>query len=542
MVGLIGGGAARKMDQFDYIIVGAGSAGCVLANRLSADPRSRVLLLEAGGSDNYIWIKVPVGYLYCIGNPRTDWMYETAPEQGLGGRSLKYPRGRVLGGCSSINGMIYMRGQAADYDGWRQTGCTGWGWDDVLPLFRRAEDHYSGSGPFHGAGGEIRVEKQRLRWEVLDAFQRAAAEWGVAPVADFNRGDNLGSSLFDVTQRRGWRWSAADAFLRPVRGRANLRVITGALADRVLFDGNRAIGVAYRLGNDTRVAHASGEVLLAAGAIGSPAMLERSGIGDGARLRDLGIDVLVDRPEVGGNLQDHLQLRCAYKVSGVATMNQRAANLFGKALIGLEYALRRTGPMAMAPSQLGMFVKSDARLATPDLEYHVQPLSLAAFGGDLDPFPAFTASVCNLRPESRGRTAIVSADPAAPPEIAPGYLSAEADRRTAAQAIRITREIVAQPALGRYRPEEVRPGPDLQSEEELERAASAIGTTIFHPAGTAAMGPSDTAVVDPQLRVNGIRGLRVIDASVMPRITSGNTNAPVMMIAEKGAEMIREQR
>ena len=530
------------MDQFDYIIVGAGSAGCVLANRLSANPRNRVLLLEAGGSDNYIWIKVPVGYLYCIGNPRTDWMYETASEAGLGGRRLKFPRGRVLGGCSSINGMIYMRGQAADYDGWAQAGCEGWGWDGVLPYFVRAEDHHAGAGPFHGAGGEIRVEKQRLRWEILDAFQRAAAEWGVAPVTDFNRGDNMGSSLFDVTQRGGWRWSAADAFLRPVRGRANLRVITGALADRVLFDGRGANGVAYRIGTEARVAHASGEVLLAAGAIGSPAILERSGIGDAARLRQLGIAPLVDRPEVGGNLQDHLQLRCAYKVSGVATLNQRAGNLFGKALIGLEYALRRTGPMAMAPSQLGMFVKSDPRLTTPDLEYHVQPLSLAAFGGDLDPFPAFTASVCNLRPESRGRSAIISADPAAPPEIAPGYLSAEADRRTAAQAIRITREIVAQPALGRFRPEEMRPGPDLQSEEELRRAAGEIGTTIFHPAGTAAMGRGPDAVVDPRLRVVGTQHLRVIDASVMPRITSGNTNAPVMMIAEKGAEMIMEQR
>ena len=530
------------MDQFDYIIAGAGSAGCVLANRLSADPANRVLLLEAGGRDNYIWVKVPVGYLYCIGNPRTDWMYQTVPEPGLNGRSLKYPRGRVLGGSSAINGMIYMRGQAADYDGWRQLGCEGWGWADVLPYFVSAEDHYGGAGPFHGAGGEIRVERQRLRWDILEAFQRAAAQWGVAPVADFNQGDNIGSSLFDVTQRGGWRWSAADAFLKPVRSRANLKVVTGATVDRILFEQGRATGVAYGIGGEARVAHARGEVLLAAGAIGSPAILERSGIGDAARLRDLGIDVLIDRPAVGGNLQDHLQLRCAFRVSGVSTLNQRAGSLIGKALIGLEYVLRRTGPMAMAPSQLGMFVKSDSRLATPDLEYHVQPLSLAAFGGDLDPFPAFTASVCHLRPESRGRTGIVTADPAAPPQIAPGYLATEQDRRTAAQAIRITREIVAQQALAGFRPEEVRPGPDLQSEAELQRAAGEIGTTIFHPVGTAAMGSSEGAVVDSRLRVNGVRGLRVIDASVMPRITSGNTNAPVMMIAEKGAEMIMEQR
>jgi choline dehydrogenase-like flavoprotein len=522
------------MDQFDYIIVGGGSAGCVLANRLSADARNRVLLLEAGGKDNYIWIRVPVGYLYCIGNPRTDWLYETEAEEGLGGRSLKYPRGRVLGGCSSINGMIYMRGQAADYDGWRQAGNPGWGWDDVLPYFIRAEDHHAGGDAFHGAGGEIRVEKQRLRWEILTAFQRAAEEYGVPAIADFNRGDNGGSAFFEVTQRRGWRWSAADAFLKPVRSRANLKVVTGALVDHVLIEDGRAAGIAYRLGKEEHTARAGGEVLLAAGSIGSPAILERSGIGEAARLADLGIAPLLDRPEVGGNLQDHLQLRCAYRVDGVATLNQRAANMIGKGLIGLEYILRRSGPMAMAPSQLGMFVKSDERHATANLEYHVQPLSLEAFGGGLDSFPAFTASVCNLRPQSRGRTAITSRDPAEAPSIRPNYLAVEEDRRVAAEAIRITRAIVSQPALSRYRPEEVRPGPEYASEEELQRAAGAIGTTIFHPVGTAAMG----RVVDAELKVMGVNGLRVIDASVMPTITSGNTNAPTMMIAEKGAAIV----
>jgi len=526
------------MDQFDYIIVGGGSAGCVLANRLSADPRNRVLLLEAGGKDDYIWIRVPVGYLYCIGNPRTDWLYQTEAEAGLGGRALNYPRGRVLGGCSSINGMIYMRGQAADYDGWRQAGNPGWGWDDVLPYFRKAEDHYAGASEFHGAGGEIRVEQQRLRWEVLEAFRRAAGEYGVPPVDDFNRGDNFGSAFFDVTQRRGWRWSASDAFLKPVRSRANLRVVTGALVDRVTFAEGRATGVVYRLGGEEHVAGAGGEVLLAAGAIGSPAILERSGIGEAGRLAGLGIAPLLDRPEVGGNLQDHLQLRCAYRVTGVATLNQRASSLIGKALIGLEYILKRSGPMAMAPSQLGLFVKSHDRHATPNLEYHVQPLSLEAFGGELDPFPAFTASVCNLRPESRGRVAITAADPAAAPSIRPNYLASEEDRRVAAEAIRITRRIVAQPAMAPYRPEEVRPGPlsddGHDSEEDLARAAGTIGTTIFHPVGTAAMG----SVVDAELRVAGVGGLRVIDASVMPTITSGNTNAPVMMIAEKGAELV----
>ena len=522
------------MDEFDYVIAGGGSAGCVLANRLSADPRNRVLLLEAGGKDDYLWIKVPVGYLYCMGNPRTDWCYTTEAEAALAGRQLAFPRGRGLGGSSSINGMIYMRGQSTDYDNWRQLGLTGWGWDDVLPYFTRAEDHWSGASEFHGHGGEIRIERQRLHWDILDAFQRAAEEYGVPPIPDFNRGNNFGSSFFEVTQRRGWRWSAADAFLKPVRSRANLKVVTGALVDRVLFDGGRAVGLAYSIGNERRQARARGETVLAAGSIGSPCLLERSGVGDAARLKDLGIAPVLDRPEVGGNLQDHLQLRCSWRVSGIATLNQRARTLLGKGLIGLEYLARRTGPMAMAPSQFGLFAKSDEHFATPNLGYHIQPLSLDKFGDPLDPFPAFTASVCNLRPESRGRVSIASANPEVPPSIRPNYLATPEDLRVAVQSVRVTRRIVSQPALAPYRPEEWRPGAEFGSEDELQQAVAGLASTIFHPVGTAAMG----AVVDAELRVKGLDALRVIDASVMPRIVSGNTNAPTMMIAEKGAEMV----
>jgi choline dehydrogenase len=531
--------------EFDYIIVGAGSAGCVLANRLSADPSKRVLLLEAGGRDNWIWFHIPVGYLFAIGNPRADWMFKTEPEPGLNGRSLNYPRGKVLGGSSAINGMIYMLGQATDYDQWRQLGLPGWSWDDVRTYFRKHVDHFI-KGDEHGAGGEWRVERQRLSWEILEAFRRAAVQYGIPAVDDFNTGDNEGIGYFHVNQKLGRRWSAARGFLKPVTGRKNLRVESGCLAEAVTFDGKRASGVRWRQNGEARSAKCRGEVILSAGAIGSPHLLMLSGVGPAAHLSDHGIATLLDRPGVGSNLQDHLQLRTIFKVSGVKTLNAMYATLAGRAGMGLDYFLRRRGPMTMAPSQLGAFTKSDKTQDRANIQYHVQPLSLDKFGEPLHPFPAFTASVANLRPTSRGQLTLKSADPRQAPAIAPNYLSTPEDRRVAADSIRVTRAIVAQQALRQYAPVEYLPGMQVSSDDEaaLEKAAGNIGTTIFHPVGTARMGRDDDprAVVDSRLRVIGIDGLRVIDASVMPSITSGNTNSPTMMIAEKGAAMIGEDR
>jgi choline dehydrogenase-like flavoprotein len=529
-------------DSFDYIIVGAGSAGCVLANRLSADSGVRVLVLEAGGMDDWIWFHIPVGYLFSIGNPRADWMFETQGVPGLNGRSLKYPRGRVIGGSSAINAMIYMRGQAADYDGWRQSGLAGWGWDDVLPLFLAQEDHIAPPSEHHRSGGEWRVEHPRMRWTVLDAFAEAAALEGVAPVADFNGGDNAGSGYFQVNQRAGVRWSAARGFLKPALKRSNLKLETGARVDRVLIEDGRAVGVVWTRDGQTIESRAAGEVILAAGAVATPVLLERSGVGDGARLQALGIDTVRDLPGVGENLQDHLQLRPIYKVSGVQTMNALYASLWRRPLMALEYGLTRRGPMSMAPSQMGAFARSSPDQATANLQFHVQPLSLDRFGDPLHPFPAITISVCNLRPTSRGSIHAGGPDPNTPPLIQPNYLDTAEDGRVAIDSMRLVRRIVGRPPLARYHPAEMKPGAGVDDDAGLLTAARDLGTTIFHPVGTAKMGlASDpAAVVDARLRVLGVEGLRVADASVMPRITSGNTNSPTMMIAEKAARMILE--
>ena len=531
--------------DYDYIIVGAGSAGCVLANRLSKNPKNKVLLLEAGGKDNYIWIHIPVGYLYCMGNPRTDWGFKTSKQKGLNGRQINYPRGRVLGGCSSINGMIYMRGQANDYDAWRDMGNSGWGWDDVLPYFKKSEDYYAGADDYHGTGGEWRVEKQRLSWEILDAYRDAAQEAGIDKIEDFNSGNNEGSSYFRVNQKNGWRWNTSKGFLRPVMQRANLTVVTQAQAQRVIFDGKRACGVEVNIKGSTvtyQTHHLHGEVILCAGTIGSPQILELSGIGNPVHLNKAGIDVVHQSNEVGENLQDHLQLRVAFRVENVATLNQRAGSLLGRIGIGLEYLWSRKGPMSMAPSQLGIFAKSSPEVETADLEFHVQPLSLENFGDPLHPFPAFTASVVPLRPQSRGSSHIESADPLAHPIINPNYLSHDGDKRVAANAIRLARTIAQQAVMEKYNPIEIKPGQAYQSDIDLAKVAGEIGTTIFHPVGTCRMGADDKAVVDIDLRVNGVSGLRVVDASIMPTITSGNTNSPTIMIAEKAADMILQSQ
>jgi choline dehydrogenase len=535
------------MDSFDYIIVGAGTAGCVLANRLTKDPSKHVLLVEAGKKDNYFWIDIPVGYLYTIGNPRTDWCFETEPETGLNGRRIGYARGKVIGGCSSINAMIYMRGQKSDYDHWESLGNRGWAWSDVLPIFRRSEDYQHGADDFHGSGGELRVEERRVNWEILDVWRDAAEQCGIPKIDEFNRGDNFGNAYFQMNQRTGKRWSAARAFLDAAQPRPNLTVMTEATVESLSFntdaDGLRATGVTLIHKGQRRDVKATSEVLLAAGAIASPQLLQLSGIGrpDDLRAHDIAVRHSLDG--VGQNLQDHLQIRTIYQVDNTVTLNQRARTPWGMAMMGLEYFFKKTGPLTMPPSQLGAFAKSDPSQTTANIEWHVQPLSLDKFGSPLHKYNAITPSVCNLRPASRGTVSLKSANPHDAPAIAPNYLSTQEDLDVAVAGLKFTREIMAAPALAAFNPRELKPGPQITSEEDLQRAAGDLGTTIFHPVGTCKMGPAhdSTAVVDDQLRVHGVRGLRVIDASIMPTITSGNTNAPTVMIAERGAEFIRKE-
>lgn len=532
-------GYDRSMTH-DYIIIGAGTAGCVLANRLSADSNVNVLLLEAGGNDDYFWIDIPVGYLYTIGNPRTDWCYTIEPDPGLNGRTIGYARGKVLGGCSSINAMIYMRGQKSDYDHWASLGNRGWSWDDVLPVFKRSEDYQHGADDFHGVGGEMRVEEKRVSWEILDAWRDAAEEYGIPKIKEFNRGNNFGNAYFQMNQRGGRRWSGTKAFLRPIRQRSNLTVRVNAQVDRLVIDsgdsGKRATGVV--LAGTGELLKARCEVILAAGAIGSPQILQCSGIGPESLLRSHGIDVVHHLPGVGANLQDHLQVRTIFKVKNTVTLNRRVNSLVGKAAMGLEYLLFKTGPLTMPPSQLGAFAKSETTRASPNMEWHVQPLSLDKFGDPLHRFDAITPSVCNLQPTSRGHVRLKTPNPLDAPAITLNYLSTEDDQRVAIAGLRATRRIMAAKALARFEPEEWKPGPAIDTDEQLAQVAGDLGTTIFHPVGTCKMGPDELAVVDDRLSVHGISGLRVIDASIMPRITSGNTNAPTVMIAEKGAEFI----
>ena len=531
--------------RFDYIIVGAGTAGCVLANRLSQDPSKRVLLLEAGKKDNYFWIDVPVGYLYTIGNPRTDWCFETEAETGLNGRSISYARGKVLGGCSSINAMIYMRGQQYDYDHWAELGNRGWAWQDVLPVFRRSESYQHGADDFHGANGELRVEERRVNWEILDAWRDAAEECGIPKIDEFNRGDNFGNAYFQMNQRNGKRWSAVRAFLDPVKARSNLTILTEATVRKICFDDNAikptATGVVIRQGSHEQLFEANSEVILAAGAIASPQLLQLSGIGVSETLYKHGIQPLIELPGVGENLQDHLQIRTIYSVDNTVTLNQRARTPWGMALMGLEYFLRKTGPLTMPPSQLGAFAKTDSNQPTANIEWHVQPLSLDKFGSPLHRYNAITPSVANVRPTSRGQVTLRDQDPSSAPLIQPNYLSTEEDRAVAVAGLKFTREIMAAPALRPFSPQELKPGAHLTRDEELAHAAGDLGTTIFHPVGTCKMGKDPMAVVDDHLRVHGVKGLRVVDASIMPTITSGNTNAPTVMIAEKGAEFIKDQ-
>jgi choline dehydrogenase-like flavoprotein len=526
--------------RYTYIVVGAGSAGCVLANRLSANPKNRVLLLEAGGRDINPWIHIPVGYFKTMHNSGTDWCYETEQDPGLNGRSIAWPRGKVLGGSSSINGLIYIRGQAEDYDQWRQLGNTGWSFTDVLPYFKKAENQERGADEFHGAGGPLSVSNMRISREICDVYIKAAEELGIPATDDFNGASQEGAGYVQLTTRNGRRCSAAVGYLNPVKKRPNLDVVTHALTHRVLLDGKRAIGIEYSVKGDTRTAYADAEVLLSAGAIGSPQILQLSGIGGGVRLADAGMGVVHDLPGVGENLQDHLQVRSMYRTKDPITMNDQVKNPINKMFMGLDYLFFRRGPLSMGASQVCVFTRTQQDMETPDIQFHLQPLSADKPGDGLHKFSAFTSSVCQLRPESRGYLTITSNDPTDYPAIHPNYLATQTDQRTIVDGMKMSRRLSETLSLGPYVAEELEPGPQAKSDEELLEHARDNSVTIYHPVGTCKMGSDTMAVVDDRLRVYGIERLRVVDASIMPTLVSGNTNAPTIMIAEKAADMILE--
>lgn len=526
--------------DWDYIVVGGGSAGCVLANRLTADERTRVLLLEAGGTDRYLWIHVPVGYFKTMYNPLTDWMYKTEPCPGLGNRSLDWPRGKVLGGSSAINGLLYIRGHRSDFDHWRQLGCTGWSFEDVLPYFRRAEDQERGADELHGAGGPLGVSNMRIKREICDRFIDAAVEVGVPRNDDFNGSEQDGVGYFQLTTRNGLRCSTAVGYLKPARRRSNLHVLTEAHTTQIVMDGKRAVGVGYVRYGRKHVATARREVIVSAGAIGSPQILMLSGIGPPEHLREHGIPVLAPLSGVGKNLQDHLQVRAVYKLNRPISLNNEVRNLLGRARAALEFLFTRRGALSMGASQVCAFVRTRPGLIAPDVQFHVQPLSTGKLGEDLHDFPGVTFSTCQLRPESRGEILLRSPDPFDYPAIHPNYLATELDRQTQIDGLRFSRRIAAAKPLAEVIAEEYLPGVDVQSDDDMLEAVRRNSQTIYHPVGTCKMGWDPLAVVDDRLRVHGVAGLRVVDASIMPTLTSGNTNAPTIMIAEKASDLIME--